>query len=84
MKSKATNQLYNDVQKNAAVALSAAQKKAKETLAVAKVKFKEAEKVVAKKIQTHPEQAVLIAAALGAVVGALVTYGAMKNSAKRN
>jgi len=84
MKSKAKNQFYGNAQKNAEMAMVVTQKQAKEALEAAKVKFKKVEKVVHKKIQTHPEQAMLIAATVGAVIGALAIYGVMNNAGKKN
>ncbi|MFA6419969.1 MAG: hypothetical protein WCW13_04145 [archaeon] len=83
MESK-NKKLYVNAKKEAEIAIAATRKQAKEALIHAKAKFREAEKVVNKKIQTHPEKAVLIAAAIGATIGAIATYGAIKSSSKKN
>ncbi len=59
-----------------------AKKQVTQALASAKVHLARAEKDIHKKIQTHPEQAVLIASAIGIAVGALATYGILKTKKK--
>ena len=78
-KSKVANKIAVLAQKDAAIA----RKRAKAAMAQAKVKFKAAEKAMDKKIQTHPEQAVLIAGAIGAAIGALATYEVLKSKGKK-
>ena len=76
------NKTIELAKKDIRIAEAVAKKKAKEALAVAKVKFAAAHKSIDKKIETHPDQAVLIAAALGAAVGALATYAVTKKKKK--
>lgn len=47
---------------------------AQKAMVTAKAHLKKAEKEVAAKIRKNPEQAVLIAAAVGAAVGAIATF----------
>lgn len=51
-----------------------ARKEAVNALAIAKRKFSDVEHVVNKKIRNDPEKAVLIAAGIGAAIGAIMTY----------
>ena len=44
--------------------------------------LKKAQKDVANRIRKNPEHAVMIAAAVGAAVGAIATFGAMKKKKK--
>jgi len=81
-KSKKSNPAVERARKEAKKALEVARKDAKAALAKAKAKFKEAEKHLDKKIQSHPEQAVLVAGAIGAAVGGLVAYSVLKNKKK--
>jgi len=78
-KPKAANKIVALAKKDSELA----KKRAKAAMAQAKVKFKAAEKVMDKKIQTHPEQAVLIAGAIGAAIGALATYEVLKSKGKK-
>ena len=64
--------------KDAKKAMEVAKKDAKAALAKAKAKFNEAHKSIDKKIESHPEQAVLVAATLGAAIGALAAYKVIK------
>ena len=78
MKAKKGNKAIEIAKKDAKIALNIAKKDAKEALAIAKVKFEKAHKAIDKKIETHPEQAVLVAATLGAAIGALAAYKILK------
>jgi len=78
MGSKKKNPAIELAKKDAKIAMDIAKKDAKKALAIAKVKFEQAHKVIDKKIETHPEQAVLVAATLGAAIGALATYAVLK------
>lgn len=60
-----------------------AKKSVTKALASAKTHLQRAEKDIHKKIQTNPEQAVLIASAIGVAVGALATYGILKSRKKK-
>ncbi len=51
---------------------------AQKAMVTAKAHLKKAEKDVAAKIKKNPEQAVLIAAAVGAAVGAIATFAATR------
>jgi ElaB/YqjD/DUF883 family membrane-anchored ribosome-binding protein len=79
---KAKNKVVEEAKKEAKIALGIAKKDAKEALAIAKAKFEKAHKDIDKQIESHPEQAVLVAATLGAAVGALATYGVLKRKKK--
>lgn len=57
-------------------------KDAEKALAKATQSLQKAQKDVAKRIRENPEHAVLIAAAVGAAVGALATIGVMKRKKK--
>jgi|GEM_PF-1653613 len=81
-KSKKINPAIARAEAQAKKALAIARKDAKKALATAKAKFKAAEKHLDKKIQSHPEQAVLVAGAIGAAVGGLVAYSVLKNKKK--
>ena len=80
--SKKTNQIIERARKEAEKDLAIVKKDAKEALAKAKIEFNQAEKIIDKKIRTHPEEAVLVAAAIGAAIGALATYSALKKKKK--
>ena len=82
-KSSDKAKLYKYAQEDTKMAVALAKKEAKEVMTKAKAKLKEAELAVDKKIQTHPEQAVLIAGAIGAAVGAIAAYGIMHSKAKK-
>ncbi len=60
-----------------------AKRQVTKALASAKVHLQRAEKDIHKKIHTNPEQAVLIASAIGVAVGALATYGILKSRKKK-
>lgn len=79
---KKKNPVVERARKEAEKDLAIVKKDAKEALAAAKAEFNQAEKIIDKKIRTHPEEAVLVAAAIGAAVGALATYGALKKKKK--
>ena len=51
---------------------------AEKAMQTAKAHLKKAEKDVAARIRKNPEQAVLIAAAVGAAVGAIATFAATR------
>lgn len=82
MASKKKNPTVELAKKDAKIAVAVAKKKAKEALAAAKIKFAAAHKSIDKKIETHPDEAVLIAATLGAAVGALAGYAVAKKKKK--
>lgn len=58
-------------------------KQAQQAMANAKAHLRKAEKDVAAKIKKNPEQAVLIAAAVGAAVGALATFAVTRGKKKK-
>jgi ElaB/YqjD/DUF883 family membrane-anchored ribosome-binding protein len=70
--------IIKDTEEKAAKALAASKKKAKAALAAAKAKFNKAHAAIDKKIETHPDKAVLVAGALGAAVGGLAVYALLK------
>lgn len=62
--------------------MDAVKKQAEQAMAAAKAHLRGAEKKVVARIKKNPEQAVLIAAAVGAAVGAIATFSAMKGKKK--
>jgi len=53
-------------------------KQAAKIVSDAKVQLKNAQKGIDEKIKSNPEEAVVIAAAVGVALGALATYGVLK------
>ncbi len=74
----AKKNVIQNAEKKAGAALAASKKKAKAALAAAKAKFQKAHAAIDKKIETHPDKAVLVAGALGAAIGGLVAYKLLK------
>ena len=70
--------VIKNAEKKAAQAIAASKKKAKAALAAAKAKFQKAHAAIDKKIETHPDKAVLVAGALGAAIGGLAVYTLLK------
>ncbi len=63
--------------------IEAAKRQAAKVMDKAQVHLKQARKNIDAKIKTNPEEAVLIASAIGVALGALATYGILKSRKKK-
>lgn len=63
--------------------IQAAQKHAAKAMDKAQVQLKQARKNIDARIKTNPEEAVLIASAIGVAMGALAAYGVMRGKKKK-
>lgn len=72
----------NDMNAKMEKEINLAQKKAAKVLDKAQAHLKQARKNIDAKIKTNPEEAVMIASAIGVALGALATYGILKSKKK--
>ncbi|MFA6065269.1 MAG: hypothetical protein WCW44_03820 [archaeon] len=79
----AKGNIIKNTEKKAAKAIAASKKKAKAALAAAKAKFNKTHAAIDKKIETHPDKAVLVAGALGAAIGGIAVYSLLKGKKKQ-